>query len=194
MCYSPLWSSTTSSAAIRNYLLFVIWTVQPVIYTFRFNLTRLFTISQYETLPLEVRYAHDMENWTSQGESAAAPSLGLADLDERRVRRQCWNAIAFCPSCGKWRIRRFVFDTFLVISLPFLGLAHSYDTPSVFWIRCHSRASTKDSPATVLLRHRLGRRVAAEAGPTTMLLRYRLGTRLVGIAYTRFFEYLESSS
>lgn len=31
----------------------------------------------------------------------------------------------------------------------------------------------KDSPATVLLRHRLGRRVAAEAGPATMLLRYR---------------------
>ena len=62
----------------------------------------------------------------------------------------------------------------------------------VFEIRCHSRSSIEDSPATVLLRHRLGRRVAAEAGPATMLLRYRLGTRLVGVAYTRFFEFLES--
>ncbi|KAI1662754.1 hypothetical protein F4813DRAFT_9520 [Daldinia decipiens] len=56
-----------------------------------------------------------MENWNSHGESAVAPSLGLADLDERRARRQCWNAIAFCPSCGKWRTRRFIFDAFLTI-------------------------------------------------------------------------------
>lgn len=40
----------------------------------------------------------------------------------------------------------------------------------------------------MLLRHRLGRRVAAEAGPATMLLRYRLGTRLVGVVYTRFLR------
>ena len=58
----------------------------------------------------------------------------------------------------------------------------------VFEIRCHSRCSTEDSPATVLLRHRLGRRVAAEAGPATMLLRYRLGARLVGVALHTFLE------
>ncbi|KAI1371969.1 hypothetical protein F4677DRAFT_275774 [Hypoxylon crocopeplum] len=99
------------------------------------------------------------------------------------------NAEALSPfAClvGKWRTRRFLVFMLSLEVLVFGTL--QYDTPSVFWIRCHSRFSTEDSPATVLLRHRLGRRVAAETGPATMLLRYRLGTRLVGVAYTRFFE------
>ncbi len=71
----------------------------------------------------------------------------------------------------------------------FLGLWHlQYDTPSVFVIYAVIRGfgtpqeeTRGDSPAKVLLRHRLGRRVAAEARPATMLLRYRSGARLVGV-------------
>lgn len=93
----------------------------------------------------------------------------------------------FCSSCGRVAYT----EGFGFCAFPeghgFIW-RFAYDTPSVFWIRCPFEVLDRlqDSPATVLLRHRLGRRVAAEAGPATMLLRYRLGTRLVGVALHTF--------
>lgn len=55
----------------------------------------------------------------------------------------------------------------------------------------HFMDRPKNSPATVLLRHRLGRRVAAETGLAAMLLRYRFLPVSWASFHTFFFSLYE---
>ncbi|KAI0811999.1 hypothetical protein GGR55DRAFT_606343 [Xylaria sp. FL0064] len=135
-----------------------------------------------------------------RGESATTPSLEAAYTGRRSKNertRKCLCAIAssslptsilkplwfpsffFFESCLFW-----VFFCFGVV------LALRYDTPSVVWIRCLFEKSlgykerSFSRLAKVPLRHRLGRRVAAETGPATMPSALSSGSSSRGRSHT----------
>ncbi|KAI0538185.1 hypothetical protein GGR58DRAFT_314961 [Xylaria digitata] len=106
------------------------------------------------------------------------------------------NAFALSPvACHHLALRFHSYSSpfFHHVFLLCLGviLALRYDTPLVVWIRCLfekflwlQRKKEFPSPAKVLLRHRLGRRVAAEAGPATMPSALSSGSSSRGRSHT----------